>query len=329
MGKYKIKNSEIKKVSRNVAETAKRFNTPRVMHWADKLDHSKSMTYVSTLASRIKEENEVDYDKIITYKTPLKIQHPLFRLSANYHLGNLPKLKDWDHNSLNFSFGKTIAEQHIVYDTMLNTPKTIVRAYAHKYNDNESGKEYILLHFYALAHELKESDLPCIYRIDILSSPNNPKFYGVKGVAVVGGCVDGDCPLFQIITENKDTARIYKYKSDHTIYKVNPLDDVDNAVYKVKQVPNITCIKEACDYAFDIFGVKSRIETNFTTNKISELLVKLSEPACSIPIAGGHFVSEFLAHGITSNDGFERQYIHTDDGTIKKSNIHGIYTKKC
>ena len=107
MGKYKIKNSEIKKVSRNVAETAKRFNTPRVMHWADKLDHSKSMTYVSTLASRIKEENEVDYDKIITYKTPLKIQHPLFRLSANYHLGNLPKLKDWDHNSLNFSFGKT------------------------------------------------------------------------------------------------------------------------------------------------------------------------------------------------------------------------------
>jgi len=313
MEKYRNKNNN--SLKRN-AQIATSINTPRERHWADMLDHSQASTYAFILAERYKKDGLRTYEKAVVYKKPIAIRDLICLTSFDYRLSNMPKINDWEHKRLNFGFDDDAKK------TMITTPKVIVRAYAHKYTDKKTGRDYVIVRFYALAPELNKSDLPIIYRFDLLTSPNNPSFYGIKCLAVVGGCLDGDCPLFQLKTNGKDTARLFTYKSGYTIINVDKLEDVSNNIHDVTEVSHITGPADACDYAFAKFGCKARINKAITTDNVHELLEILKLPENTVPIEGGDFVTEFLEHGVVANDGCERQYVHTLDG-IKTSNLRG------
>ena len=323
MGKYKIKNSNIKTVSKKVVATTKMVDEVHTSSIWDVIDCSKSPTYVSALTSQLKlDKNDPKIIQIEKYKAPINILHSVCRVRLNYTLANLPKLKDWDHHRLNFSFGKTKNEQKTIYDAMLSTPKVIVRAYAHSYE--EDNNKYIVVHFYALAAQKTAEGLPIIYRLDILTSPDKPYFYGVKCLASIGGYVDGDCPLVQIATAQTGMARQFNYKSDYTSYNVNYDDDTPKLMYDVKTVDNINNIYDVCDYAFKLFNVTHSIASPLMTNNVYEIINLLRQkPKYQKHIKGGEFIKEFLDRGVLPNDGCERQYIYSNEGVIKTSNIHG------
>ncbi len=293
-------------------------NISAELSWEDAMDHTNSYAYVSTLASRIALKSKW-YTKIIEQRIPTLITAPEWTTPLNLGIQNLPKLGDWNVQRLNFSFGEDFATEKSNYNLMMSTPKTAICVFARKINLN--NREYKKLQIYCLASELKHSELPIIYRIDVLSIPGSKKFFGLRGVALVGGCIDGECPLFQINTDSKDGARIYNYKSNYTSFSIDPKDDVSNAYYNVKALSDISTITEASDYTFKLFNVKSRIQIKNTKIDFMHILSDIEKNKDVFKItSGADFVETFLSRNIDYVNGKERQMIYDNKGQIKQSN---------
>ena len=302
----------------NLRGIKKTENISTELSWEDLMDHTNSYAYVSTLASRIASKSKW-YAKIIEQRIPTLITAPEWTTPLSLGIQNLPKLGDWNVQRLNFSFGEDFATERSNYNKMMSTPKTAICVFARKINLN--NREYKKLQIYCLASGLKYSELPVIYRIDVLSIPGSKKFFGLRGVALVGGCIDGECPLFQINTDSKDGARMYNYKSNYTSFSIDPKDDVSNAYYDVKVLSGISTITEACDYTFKLFNVQSRMAIKNANIDFMHMINNIDKNKDVFKItSGADFVKAFLSRNIDYVNGKERQMIYNNEGQIQQSN---------
>ena len=319
---------KIQQIAKANIKTIKSIEAPsKERKWEDEINHTKSYSYVHTLASRLRTRPDW-YEKYVSYREPTLITALEWNTPLNMMgIHNLPKLGDFDAKRLNFAFGQNTSISRKNFKTMVSTPKTAICVFAHKIKIDD--KDYNKLQIYCLAPELKYSELPIIYRLDILSIPDTNKFFGVRAVTLVGGCIDGLCPLFQINTDSVDGARLYKHKSSYTKFSVNPHDDVSNLYYDVKTLDGVSTLEEACDYAFSIFNVKSKIldksDMNFM-DMINE--IEKGTAVSEIP-SGSEFVKAFLSKELSYIVGKERQMIYDDEGKIKQSNtkhrVNSVY----
>ena len=289
-------------------------------HWLDWLDCSEQSTYVHTLAKRIKQQGTArEFEEIVHKKQPALITDLIFATNINALTINLPKVKDSITSPLNFSFGATLKEQKENYKKMLETPKTLILTYTHEYV--EDGRTYNILQLYFVAPELANSDLPVIYKLDILTSPDKTQFYGTRASALVGGCVDGYCTLFQIGKLNNNTARLYVVQSGHTNIIIDYEDDVSNTYYKISELENIHNVFEASNYAFSLFNIRNRIDTPNET-KIFEIIQKLNKNTLkTAPLTGDELVKAYLEHGIEPNDKKVRQIVYNKNEIEEEINF--------
>lgn len=326
MEKSKSSNPKRQEIYKVVQKTTKRVNTKKESPWQTSIDANNAPVYAHVLMEKLlrpEQQNDANpvYIGLKRGKYQVPIDDPACRLEDFYTLANMPSVKDWEYKRLNFAFAKEESEQQKAYDAMLNLPKTIVRAYTYKYTDKETNKEYLVLRFYALPQKTNKMSLPTIYRIDILTSPTTEHFYGVRALAVIGGCLDGDCPLFQLNTNDRESARLYKYKSGHTAQKIDPLDDVDNSAYYVREIGGIHDLYEACDYAFKLFNINSRVINALGISKVNSIIETLKRGANITPIQGGHFLKEYMEYLATTSEAMGKQYISAN-GAVKTSSVH-------
>lgn len=273
--------------------------------WWQLIDRSSAPTYVFTLSSRLRSEiPPAKYDKIVKYKEATICTSDIYSTSPNITLSNLPKVNERYLSRLNFLFGKTFAESRENYKTMMDANKVLIMAYTHKIQ--KKGLNYSIIRFYTIAPEMEGTELPIIYKIDVLIKDSDPTFYGIKASALVGGCVDGICPLFQIDKFDSTKAKFYRYNSGFTSYEIERSDLDSSSAFKISEIDNITNLEDACNYAFNLFNVKSRILN--PTEKIAEMIRALKKRVdVTAPITGGEIVATFVKNGIESNLGKERQ----------------------
>lgn len=281
-------------------------------HWLDWIDCSDQGTYVHTLAKRIKQYGSSrEFEEIVYKKQPALITDPTFATNPNACTINLPKVKDSLTSPLNFSFGNTVKEQKENYIKMVEASKTFILSYTHEYTEDDNT--YNLLQFYLVAPELEKTDLPVIYKIDVLANPKKTYFYGLRASALVGGCVDGYCTLFQMGKLGENTARMFTIQSGHTNKLIDYEDDVTNAYYKIAEIDNICNVFEAANFMFNHFNVKNRINTPNET-KIFEIIHKLNKGTINtVALTGEEIIKAYFERGIEHNEKKIRQTVYGKD----------------
>lgn len=291
---------------------------------------SKRYVIVETLISRV--DNEKNVDSLTRKNTPAVIDNLIWSTDLNYTRSNLPKINDYEFHSLNFSFGKTQHEIKENYEDMVSSKKVVLAYYTHKIE--KDNREYSVVRIYSIAPNLKNKLLPVIYRTDILTNSNNSNFYGIKCMAMVGGCIDGECKLFQIATNDKTSAKLFKIKSGHTNIDVDLKDDVSNIYYDVTEIPNIQNLADSVDYAFNMFGLTHSLDKGqFEDKKIWDIVEALNKKPRPdlVKINPSQYVKTIMENEVENNTGHENQTVKKEDGTMSntlKSNQQKINEQK-
>ncbi len=281
-------------------------------------NRSKQIVNVQTLKSRVKDEKEVY--KLTVKHMPTYIDNLLWKTSSGFLVSNLPKANDYAFKRLNFAFGKTAVDIKNNYDQMVSAKKVVISYYTHQFEKN--GITYNILKIYSIAPSLASTNLPTIYRTDVITNKDNSKFFGVKCLAVVGGCVDGDCPLFQVNTNNKTSGRLYKIKSEQTFRDVDADDDVTNCNYEVTEIDGVTDLDSAVQFAFQKFGVESALEKGqFAHGKIDEMLTILSKKNRPnlVTLNPTEYVKYIFNNETKENWDNINQFVHNLDGTVQNT----------
>ena len=231
-----------------------------------------------------------------------------FYTSPDYMLHNLPRI---EQNSYNFAYTES------ALNAMLQKPKVLISLNTHLTKD-KMGKDLFINKFYMITPDLpKENDIniPVIYRLDVLMHTNNKDFFGIKGQAVVGGCRDGFCTLFEITSDREGGPANFSYpKAYNGFYKTerrtweteklangeNILPTVANFVFNLLNITSIQAYDINCEKIFDM--AKSFKENKDLTKSITgeEFIEKFlySQPLPDDPHQG--FISnEFTAHNNT------------------------------
>ena len=317
----KLRKNTLNEISHNNVETIKRIEKRHEeIPWEVQLDKSDSIVYVDTLASK------VIYEKIDLYalktRAPFKIDSTLFKTSKEYPFHHMPKIEDTYYKRLNFAFGENKEKQQENLEDMLHAPKTLVTYYRHK--SFEDDADCVTIRAYFIASKLNNENLPQIYRIDIKTRNNFGRYEldHVKASAVVGGCVDGECPLFEIF-DDKEKTRLYIHKSGKTSYNVNFDDDKSTPLYDV-EIIDAKGMYEASKFAFEYFNAKDILTKNpANDNKLESVLNVLKSKNKSnftTPISG----DEFLKQTLEKKNNFETQnpwqYVYNTKGKITKTN---------
>ena len=278
--------------------------------WYEWLDHSTQSVFAHTLEARLKKEvSKRLYDEIVYKNLPTIITSDIYKTSPIISTNNLPKVSSIRRKSINFSFGKTLKEQNSNFNKMIEAKKVLMLSYTHSYV--EDNVIYNLVQLYLVAPELKDSDLPCIYKLDILTKPDKTTFYGARMSAVVGGCVDGFCNLMQIGKATKDCARLFSFKSEHTNENVDYDNNLSNDAYDVTKIENIDNVFEICDYAFKKFNITSRIAFP-GRNSIYALMDDISSNSkATTSITGSEIIKVYLDEGIKNNEKIKRQWVYS------------------
>ncbi|MBR1925481.1 MAG: hypothetical protein IJ837_01335 [Clostridia bacterium] len=193
-----------------------------------------------------------------------------FPMNIDLRTNNLPKHRDSEFPIFNFSYGKTAPEKVENYDQMKNARKVVIAYSAHENKTRNSS--FDMLQIFCLAPELKSSNLPSIYRIDLTCPKNNPESYHLRCSAIVGGAVDGLCCLGQLdyILEEDEKPKYYKIPSEHTYGKLISARD-DGRVFKAEPVEEVNNIKDALRFMDEAFNVKS-IYFNGGNNKLVDIM---------------------------------------------------------
>ncbi len=317
----KLRKNTLNEISHNNVETIKRIEAEKKeIPWEIKLDRSNCPVYVDTLSSKVKRD-KLEIASLVK-RAPFKIDSPLFKTERNFPFHHMPKIEDVYYKRLNFSFGETKEEQKRNFEDMLNAPKSLVLYYRHK--EHKDGKQFLTLRAYFIASKLTNENLPEIYRIDITTQKENNKYKldHIKASAVVGGCVDGECPLFEIGGDEKET-RLYVHKNGKTFCDVNFDDDTTNLFYEVKTI-DVQDVFQASDYAFKRFNVENIFSNNpFGDSKLSSVLKALHSPQKNnyvTPISGDKFVGLTIGDNATFETDKSWQYVYNKNGKLNKTN---------
>ncbi len=147
------------------------------------VNFSGKPTHVSLLINRLS-----DKEKRGLKMKNFSIKDFRFATSPDLSLYNLSKLGFEQH--FNFVFSEEDLEE------MLNTPKVIVTDNYFKATDIQEN-EYFIHRLYMIAPNLKDKELPLIYRLSIQTCPAKHT-YSVSMQAVVGGCRDGAVNLIRV-----------------------------------------------------------------------------------------------------------------------------------
>ena len=263
-------NAHRKTIVEHVNDTEIReTNTPALLG----LDRSNRSASVFTIRSILGEHT---VERIIHNHMALKIDE--FPTNPNMFLDNLPQVHQKDFGSFEFEFGKTSDEKGKTYKKMMQAPKTVVSSVSHEFNEN--NKTYDMVHFYCLSPDLGKEWLPVVYRVDMLTLKDNPKFFNIKCLAIVAGAVDGICYLSQLNApvEKGENPRYYEMKSGHTSGRtpVDKYDDVSNAYYNVKEIDGIKNRNDALKFISSTFNVQS-IFANGRNKKLHEILSDIGQ----------------------------------------------------
>lgn len=289
--------------------------------WWEHMNRSKKSVVAHSLKDIIKcgPTGERDMMKFVERKAPIIITNNLCRTAPGYVMSNLPKVNDWKCEDLNFAFGANITEDSANVEKMLGAEKVALCYFAHEYKNNYGVKQQIL-RIYAIAPEFVGTDLPYIYRVDILSTPEDKDFYAIRGSAVIGGCIDGGCKIFEMGVADDDSARLYRFKSGNTYKAVDYEDDVDNARYRVTEVGNIKNLGDAADYAFSLLNINSRRNVWSANEKLEDIAKTLTKTDATVKITGSEMVETIIEHGVYDNS--KKVYQQVNEGGKLRGTVH-------
>ena len=157
------------------------------------------ISHVTLLATRFT-RNELQ-----TFKQKnINIRDYRFAMSPNLTIQNLSKLGY--KPEFNFVFSEEDLKQ------MLETPKTIITEGSFKVKDIFENN-YDIHRFYLLAPDLKDSQLPVVYRLNVQIAQDGRYSAGLQ--AVVGGCRDGAVNLIRVDSPHE----VYGQMEDYFIDK--------------------------------------------------------------------------------------------------------------
>lgn len=293
------------------------------MPWWKHMNHSKKKVVVHSLKDIIRcgPTGDRDMMRFVEKKSPIIITNNLCRTAPGYSIANLPKINDWKCEDLNFAFGANPTEDAANVERMLKAEKVALCYFAHAYKNNYGVKQQVL-RIYAVAPELVDTDLPYIYRVDVLSIPADKGFYGLRGTAVVGGCVDGGCKIFEMGVAD-DCARLYKFKSGNTYKAVDYEDDVDNVRYRVTEVGNIKNLNDATDYAFSLLNINSRRNVWSGNDKLEDIAKAMTKTDATEKITGSQMVQAITENGVYNNSSKIYQQVN-EGGRLRSSAKTGV-----
>ena len=279
-------NQSRKKLVSNYVET----NTKKEKPTISTINYSDKRAEVPILEDQIPPQQ---LERIIAGHYPLL----LTKFDTNLHLraNNLPKYHMKNYGSFNFAYGKDSSEAQKNYDKMIKAKKIVISVVAHEYEKNNNT--YDIVRMFCLAPELENSELPIVYRIDMLSLKNDPDSFNIRCCAIVAGAVNGICCLNQLNspTEKGANSIYYKMKSEHTTGKeLNRKDDFSNRFYESKEIEGIKNRSDALKFASSSFNVES-IFPNTGNKKFYEILSDIEQKKYHLtPFDANEVVKEFF-----------------------------------
>lgn len=317
----------IKKVGQAHKNSLDSMKKARVMNWWEHMNRSEMNVIAHSLKDiiRVGPTGERDMMKYAEKKMPILITNNICRTSPSYTLSNLPKVKDWQLDDLNFAFGENIAQEKENVDKMMQSEKVVLCYFAHEY-ENQYGAKKQIVRMYAVAPELVDTDLPYIYRVDILTNSENNEFYAVRGSAVIGGCIDGGCKIFEMGVADDENARLFRFKSGQTNRPVDYEDDVDNRVYRVTEVQNIKNLSDATNYAFSLLNITSRRNVWSDKCNLAEITKSMRQTNATEPITGAEMIETIIQQGVHNNSKKVYQQVNESGqlrGTTNSGTFHG------
>ena len=262
------------------------------------MDISKKTDYILNLSSVLdKKEKEG--------RRTLDITEPRFMTGPSYALTNLPKLGEgYEGGVYNFYFTEEQQKE------MMNTPKVIFATTEYRMKPVPGKLKTGVVHMYMVAPWLKDSELPLIYRMDVLMSPDNTAFSGFAMHALVGGFKDGVCPLSCTLCASKDKNAVYydvlPGMTKRKLTAGTPHEIEGNPIQ----------IYDVADFMFDHCGIKyyQKYATNY--NKIYDITRSFRAKNSDLVIpselveatTGGEFISRFFGGRVlVDNHNFTRE----------------------
>ena len=291
-----------------------RYNSFRVTTMEQKptlhsMDISKQNKYVMYLSKRL-----IDSEG----KKPLDITDPRFLTSQTFALSNLPKLGEDREARYNFSFTD---EQ---FQEMLSTPKVIFATSEYRMLPSKNlSNRMNVLHLYMLAPWLKDKELPLIYRMDILTNPDNRNFSGFQMSAIVGGFKDGECVLLGTMSARKDIPALYYYCRSG----ITKRDIRDGTPHEIEGNP--TNLYDIADFVFSHCGVKYYQKYSSSKTRIYDIAKSFrARDEYVIPseivqgTTGSEFIHKFFdGREIEDNSQYMRELVSIANGNFGQKDV--------
>lgn len=267
------------------------------------MDISKDNKYVFYLKNRLLEKED---------QGTLDITDPRFSTSLDFSMANLPKLSD-NGQPYNFTFTPKQLQE------MLSSPKVIFATSEYKMKKEPGSKiDLNVLHMYMLAPWLKDTELPLIYRLDVLQCPQNANFNAFTMSAIVGGFKDGECKLMGVMCANREHNAIYY----HAMSGMTRRDIRNGTPHEIPGHPTDIC--DIADFVFDHCGVRYYQKYSVQHEKLHDKAKSFrARDGYVIPsqvvagTSGGEFLRQnFLNREIEDNSQYMREMPSVDGGAL-------------
>lgn len=297
-------------VAHKNVKIVKQQNAPKLeKDWRDKIIFNNNTNYFHYLTPKLKENSKKL--KGVLYQTRwgeiFQLDEIFWNIDNLYSISNLP-LPNLNEKNRNFAYGSTpeIADKN--RDRMITTPKTLITIKP-QVSTTKDGVKKQILSFFAIAPKINEQDyknykkekvnytyLPNIYRIDVVTIPNND-YYRIRFSAVAGGYSGADCPLLQLNKQQGSSWVEYGFRSSHTNTKV----DERNKDIGSKALADIQTFEEACKYIFELAHIETCWE-NAPTNNIREIIESIPTHKQDLSHFDGSTVPEFFGRVWKQNE---------------------------
>ena len=313
MTKVPFRKNQLNNRAQTTLTNMEKTEQSKQFDWFRKRDLSFQQSYAESISNLLEQK----YDPEAFLKNYiLRIDSETLKTPLYYSMRNLPKIKDWNYRTFNFSFGTNTLEILENKEKMIKSEKKVLAYLTNQFKKGDS--EFDIIRLYLLAPQLETTNLPIIYSLDILKNKTE-NLCGIRANAIVGGYVDGICQLFQVVLNN-DTARFYELKSGKTAAKVDPCDDEDTISYTVSTIENLTGYDDAIKLMFEKFNIDEIIERlpNNETN-IYEIMhsFKKSKDVLT-PINGNDFIKEIETKRVSAKDN-QMQHVYDQRGKQRKT----------
>lgn len=314
MTKVPFRKNQLNNRAQTTLKHMEKSEQTREIDWFKKRDLSLQQSYAESISNLLEQQ----YDpEAFSKNYILRIDSETLKTPLYYSMRNLPKTKDWNYKTFNFSFGNTALEILENKEKMIKSEKKVLAYLTNQFKKGDN--EFDIIRLYLLAPQLETTNLPIIYSLDILRNKTE-NICGIRANAIVGGYVDGICQLFQVVINNENLPKFYELKSGKTATKVNPLDDEDTTCYTVSTVENVNNFDDAIKFMFEKFNINEVIEKlqNNSTNIYDIMHSFKNSKGVLAPIESNHFIKEIETRRLTHKYN-QRQHVYDQDGKQKKT----------